>query len=68
MKTFTPAQFKKAQADLGLTEEQVARLFLVDIFVVFNWRSGHWRVPGSVTLCLHMLLAHADELKKWASL
>lgn len=53
----TAAEFKEAQSQVRLTNEQTAALFRVSLRTVEKWRQGTRAVPGPVVV-IFALLAH----------
>ena len=53
----THEEFRKAQAQLGLKNREVERLFDVSDQTVINWRHGHTRIPGAVQWALRAMVA-----------
>ena len=50
----TPAQFKEAQHQLGLTNEQTSKLLRVSVRTIEKWRQGSREVPGPAIVVLRL--------------
>lgn len=52
----TAAELKKAQATLGLTNQQLADALKVSLRAVEMWRQGARPIPGPVEVAITMML------------
>lgn len=65
----TQKELKAALKALGLTQMGAARLFSVDGRTVRKWVAGDAPIPGSVALCLNLMIHYgvtvsdAEKLK-----
>jgi hypothetical protein len=55
----TSQEFQRAQADLGLRNHDIQRMFDVSDQTVVNWRHGYTRIPGAVAWAIRQLLEAA---------
>lgn len=52
----TPEEFKKAQKQLGLSNEKIADWLGVHISSIQKWRSGAVSIPGPAAIALKYIL------------
>lgn len=52
----TPAQIQAALNQLGLTQQQAARLFRHDIRTVQRWLAGERGIPQGIAILLELMI------------
>ena len=57
-------QFKEAQQQLGLTNEQTSKLLRVSVRTIEKWRQGSREVPGPAVVVLRLCL-HYKSAAAW---
>ena len=57
-----PCEFKEAQQQLGITNEQASKLLLVSVRTIEKWRQGSREVPGPAIVVLLLCLRYKSAV------